>query len=64
MEVKEEYHVKISSQFADFENMHDDVINGAWKSIRQSIKASATDSLDYYVLKQHKPWFDEECSKY
>jgi len=26
-------------------------------------KASSTDSLGYYELKQHNTWFDEECSK-
>jgi hypothetical protein len=26
-------------------------------------KISAKDSLDYYELKMHKPWFDEGCSK-
>jgi hypothetical protein len=24
---------------------------------------SAAETIDYYNLKQHKPWFDEECSK-
>jgi hypothetical protein len=27
------------------------------------MKASATDSPGYYKLKQHKLWFDDECSK-
>jgi hypothetical protein len=27
------------------------------------MKASATDSLGYYELKQHIPWLDEECWK-
>jgi hypothetical protein len=27
------------------------------------MKASATKSLDYYELKQHEPWFDDECSQ-
>jgi hypothetical protein len=36
----------------------------AWKIIKESIKASATESLDYYELKQqHKLWFDECCFK-
>jgi hypothetical protein len=26
------------------------------------MKVSATESLDYYEL-NHKPWFDEKCSK-
>jgi len=34
-----------------------------WESITENIKTSATQSLGYYELKQHKPWFDEECSK-
>jgi hypothetical protein len=28
-----------------------------------SIKISAKESLGYYVLKKHKPWFDERYSK-
>jgi hypothetical protein len=39
------------------------VINGAWKSIRENIKISAKESLGYYELKKHKPWFNEGCSK-
>jgi hypothetical protein len=27
------------------------------------MKCSATQILDYFELKLHKPWFDEECSK-
>jgi hypothetical protein len=37
-------------------------ITGAWDNIREAMKASATESPGYYELKQHKPWFDEECS--
>jgi hypothetical protein len=29
----------------------------------QHIKTSATGSLGHYEWKQHKPWFDKECSK-
>jgi hypothetical protein len=29
----------------------------------ENIKISAKDSLGHYKLKQHKQWFDEECSK-
>jgi len=38
-------------------------INRAWERIRENLKDSATESLGYYELKQHKPWFDEKCSK-
>jgi hypothetical protein len=66
VEVKEQYEFKISNCFTALENL-DDVdnvgISRAWKSIKENVKASATESPDYYELKQHKPWFDEECSK-
>jgi hypothetical protein len=29
----------------------------------QILKISAKESLGYYELKQHKPWFDEGCSE-
>jgi predicted metallo-beta-lactamase superfamily hydrolase len=42
----------------------DDVdIRRAWERIRENMKPSNTESLGHYELKQHKPWFDEECSK-
>jgi hypothetical protein len=39
-------------------------INSAWKTIRENIKISAKESLDYYELKKHKPWFDEGSQNY
>jgi len=36
-------------------------INRAWENIKENIKTSAKESLGLYELKQHKPWFDEEC---
>jgi len=48
----------------NFDDDDDDVgISKAWESIRKNVKASATDSLGYYDLKQHKLWYDVECSK-
>jgi hypothetical protein len=38
-------------------------INSVWETIIQNIKVSAKESLGYYELKEHKPWFDEGCSK-
>jgi hypothetical protein len=38
-------------------------INSAWETIRGNIKISAKESLGYFEFKEHKPWFDEECSK-
>jgi hypothetical protein len=38
-------------------------INTIWETIRENIKISVKESLGYYELKQHMPWFDEGCSK-
>jgi hypothetical protein len=38
-------------------------INSAWETIRENIKISAKESLGYFELKKHKPWFDKGCSK-
>jgi hypothetical protein len=44
------------------ENVSDDKdINRAWESIKENIKTSAKDSQGLHEMKQHKPWFDEEC---
>ena len=31
------------------------------ENIKENIKTSAKDSLGLHELKEHKPWFDEEC---
>jgi hypothetical protein len=33
----------------------------AWGNIKENIKTSPTESLGLHKLKQHKPWFHEEC---
>jgi hypothetical protein len=38
-------------------------INRAWETIRENIRIPAKESLGYYGLKKHKPWFDKRCSK-
>jgi len=58
VEVKEEYEVNISNRFATSENLNDGLdldISRGWKSVRENMKASATESLGHYELKQHKP---------
>jgi hypothetical protein len=63
VEGKEQYRVEISNRFAAFKNLDTEVnINSAWETIRENIKISAKDKLDY-ELKKHKPWFDEGCSE-
>jgi predicted restriction endonuclease len=39
------------------------VINRASVTVTENIKISAKESLGYYKLKKHKPWFDKGCSK-
>jgi hypothetical protein len=34
-----------------------------WETIRENINISTKESLGYFELKKHKPWFDEGCSK-
>jgi hypothetical protein len=38
-------------------------MNSAWETIRGNIRILAKESLGYYELKKHKPWFDEGCLK-
>jgi hypothetical protein len=60
VEGKEQYRVEISDRFAALENLDTDVdINRAWGTIRQNIKISAKESVGYYDLQKHEPWFDE-----
>jgi hypothetical protein len=63
-EDKEQYQVKITNTFAVFENCIYNVdMNTTWENIRENIKSSAKESLGHYELRQHKPWFEDECSK-
>jgi hypothetical protein len=39
-------------------------INRVWENFTENIKTSAKESLGLYVLKQHKPWSEEECSRF
>jgi hypothetical protein len=64
VEGKEQYRVEISNRFAALVNLDAEVdINRSWETIRENIKISAKESLGYYELKKHKPWFDEGCQK-
>jgi hypothetical protein len=63
-EGKEKYRVEVSSRLADFEDLDSEVeINYAWEMIRENIKISPKESLGYFELKKHKPWFNKGCSK-
>jgi hypothetical protein len=61
LEVRKQYRIEITNRFAALENVSDDEdINRAWENIKD-IKTSAKKSLGLHEIKQHKPWFDEEC---
>jgi hypothetical protein len=36
-------------------------INSAWGIVRENIEISAKESLGYFELKKHKPWFEGGC---
>jgi hypothetical protein len=62
LEVRKQYQNEITNMFAVLDNCSDsERINRAWEHIKGNIKASTKESLGLHELKQHKPWFDEEC---
>jgi hypothetical protein len=68
---QEYYQVKILNRCLALKNLDDDdddddvYVSKAWEGISKNMKASATESLGYYELKQQqqqqKKRFDEEC---
>ena len=63
LEVRKQNQIKISNRFAALEDLHEcKDINRAGQNIKENIKTSAKESLGLYELKQHKPWYNEECS--
>jgi len=62
LEVRKHYHIEVSKRFATLENLSDsEDKNRAWENIKENIKTTAEESLGPHELKQHTPWFDEEC---
>jgi hypothetical protein len=62
LEVRKQYQIEIINRSGALENLSDDEdINRAWENVKENIKTSAKDSTGLHELKQHKPWFDEEC---
>jgi hypothetical protein len=61
-EGKDKYHIEVSNVFAALEALEAEVENNsAWETIGENIEISAKESLGYFELKKHKPWFDEGC---
>ena len=49
-------------QLCSMANVRDsEDMNRAWENIKENIQTSAKESLGLCELKQHKPWFDDEC---
>jgi hypothetical protein len=64
-EVKEQYQVTIKNRFSALENLEDNGdINRAWDGIRENINISAKMCIGHCEAKRHRPWFNEECSKF
>jgi len=62
LEVKKQYQIEITNRFPALEYLNDDEdVNRTWENSKENIKTSAKESLGLHELKQHKPWFDEEC---
>ena len=62
LEVTKQYKIEISKSFMALKKLSDsEDINRAWENIKENIETSAKESLGLHELKQHKPWFDEEC---
>jgi benzoyl-CoA reductase/2-hydroxyglutaryl-CoA dehydratase subunit BcrC/BadD/HgdB len=62
LELRKQYQIKISNRFAALENLSDsEDVNRGWENVQENIKTSGKESLGLYELKQHTPWFDEEC---
>ena len=48
--------------FAALEKLNDsEDISTDWENIKNNIKTSVKENLGLHELKEHKPWFDEEC---
>jgi len=61
---RKQYQIKISKRFAALGNLNDsEDLNGDWENIKDNIKSSGIERICLYESKQHKPWFDEECSR-
>ena len=62
LEVRKGYQIEIKNRFAVLENLsNDEDINRARENIKENIKTLAKESLGLQEMKQHKPWFHEEC---
>jgi hypothetical protein len=63
MEVRKQFQIELSNTCAVLENLNDsEDTNKGWENIQENIKITAKETQGMHGRKQHKPWFDEECS--
>ena len=63
-EVRKQYQIKISNRFAVLQNVNDsEDTHRALKTLK-IISKPQLKCLGLYERKQHKPWPDEECSRF
>ena len=62
LEVRKQYQLEITNRFAALYNLSDneDIIRGLGRTLRRTSEPRLN-SLGLQILKQHKPWFHEEC---
>jgi len=62
LEVRKQYQIKITNRFAALENSSvGKDINRGRENMKDSIKTTAKGGLGMHELKEHTPWFCEEC---
>jgi hypothetical protein len=65
IENRKQFQIELSNRFEALMNLNDsEDINRAWENIKKNIKILAKETLGLYGRKQHRPWFDEECSQF
>jgi hypothetical protein len=65
LDIRKQYQIKISDKSAALRSLNGSKdVNRAWEHIKDNAKISAKMSLALFEWKQHKPWFDEECSQF
>ena len=65
LDVRKECQIKIANRITALENLNDsEDINRVWENIKENVRTLTKENLGLYELKQHNPWFDEECSRF
>jgi hypothetical protein len=65
LDVRKKYQIKIANRITTLENLSDSkYVNRAWENIKENVRTLTKENIGLYKLKQHKPWFDEECSRF